>query len=244
MINLTKTGLLCIALLCCGISSSAGENPTKMKELKVKKICIDAVEVDAVPALMNKENVSFQSLDVVNWDAFPYRPEVSFRIAYTNNAVLLHYKVKERSVRGHYGKDDDPVYRDSCVEFFISPAGDGVYYNFECNCIGTLLVGGGAPGNRDRATPAIMNQIARWASMGQTPFEERMGEAEWEVALVIPFSVFYKHQISSLEGKTIRANFYKCGDDLSTPHFVSWNPIEVEKPNFHLPEYFGTLFFE
>lgn len=40
------------------------------------------------------------------------------------------------------------------------------------------------------------------------------------------------------------ANFYKCGDKLQTPHFLSWNPINLEKPNFHCPEFFGTLNFE
>lgn len=244
MNNLTKISLCIIALFCGSISSLAGENPTQMKELKVKKIIAGSVQANTVPVLMDKENVMFQPVDVVNWDTYPYRPDVSFRIAYTDNAILLHYKVKEKSVRGHYGKDDDPVYTDSCVEFFISPAGDEVYYNFECNCVGTILQGGGKPGDRDRATPSVMNQIDRWSSLGRTPFEERTDVNEWEVALVIPFTTFYKHDISSLQGKAIRANFYKCGDELSTPHFVSWNPIAVETPNFHLPEYFGTLLFE
>ena len=47
-----------------------------------------------------------------------------------------------------------------------------------------------------------------------------------------------------VDGKEIRANFYKCGDELDKPHYLSWNPINLEKPNFHCPEFFGTLFFE
>ncbi len=42
----------------------------------------------------------------------------------------------------------------------------------------------------------------------------------------------------------LKANFYKCGDELQTPHFLSWNPIEIEKPDFHRPDFFGTLRFE
>ena len=42
----------------------------------------------------------------------------------------------------------------------------------------------------------------------------------------------------------IIANFYKCGDKLQTPHFLSWNPIDLEKPNFHCPEFFGMLRFK
>ena len=75
-------------------------------------------------------------------------------------------------------------------------------------------------------------------------FEERIGDCSWEVALVIPYSAFFMHNITSLDGKAIRANFYKCGDKLQTPHFLSWNPIDLEKPNFHCPEFFGMLRFK
>ena len=80
--------------------------------------------------------------------------------------------------------------------------------------------------------------------LGNQPFAERIGETDWEVALIIPYSVFFKHQIDSLDGKEIKANFYKCGDELQTPHFLSWNPIQIEQPDFHRPDFFGTLEFE
>ena len=89
-----------------------------------------------------------------------------------------------------------------------------------------------------------MEKVSRWSSLGRTPFEERIGECTWEVALVIPYTVFIKHRITSLDGQTIKANFYKCGDELQTPHFLSWNPINIEKPDFHRPDFFGSLEFE
>ena len=49
--------------------------------------------------------------------------------------------------------------------------------------------------------------------------------------------------IESLKGVCATANFYKCGDDLPEPHFVSWNKIEAPTPNFHLPKYFGEIEF-
>ena len=39
------------------------------------------------------------------------------------------------------------------------------------------------------------------------------------------------------DGLRARMNLYKCGDDLSHPHFLSWQPIEAPKPNFHLPAF-------
>ncbi len=43
---------------------------------------------------------------------------------------------------------------------------------------------------------------------------------------------------------TARANFYKCGDKQHTPHFLSWNKIDLPEPCFHCPEFFGKILFE
>lgn len=215
-----------------------------MKELNVKKVSAANLSAESVPALLDEAGVAFQPLDTVNWEEYPYRPEVEFRLAHTGDALLLHYRVKEASVRAVAGKDNGRVWEDACVEFFSSPEADGTYYNIECNCIGTVLVGGGAPGNRGHAPQEVLDRVQRWSSLGRAPFEERVGECRWEVALVVPSSTYYLHNVSSLDGRTMRANFYKCGDLLQTPHFLSWNPISLEKPNFHCPDFFGTLHLE
>lgn len=213
--------------------------------MKVKKISAANIDVSVLPKLFDQEKIDFQSVGCVNWATYPYKPEVNFRIAHTEGSILLHFKVKEASVRAKYGEDNGSVWTDSCVEFFSIPANDGIYYNIECNCIGTVLVGAGAARNgREHALPDTVKQIQRWASLGREPFEERIGEVNWEVALIIPYSVFFKHQLTSLDGTKIKANFYKCGDELQTPHFLSWNPIEIEKPDFHRPDFFGVLEFE
>ena len=166
-------------------------------------------------------------------------------MASTQQGLLLNYRVTEASVRAVAGHDNGSVWEDACVEFFSIPANDGVYYNMECNCAGTLLVGAGAArANRQRAPQEVLDKVLRWSSLGRESFEERIGECSWEVALVIPWSTFFLHQIQSLQGQTIRANFYKCGDKLQTPHFLSWNPIDLPKPDFHCPAFFGTLHLE
>jgi hypothetical protein len=45
-------------------------------------------------------------------------------------------------------------------------------------------------------------------------------------------------------GVTWRANFYKCADKTSHPHWLTWAPVNYPKPKFHLPEYFGRIEFE
>ena len=105
-----------------------------MKELDVKKVSMANIPVESVPALLDEENVAFQPVNTVNWAAYPYCPDVKFRMAYADNAILIHYKVKENSIRAVAGRDNGPVWEDSCVEFFSVPAEDGVYYNMEYNC--------------------------------------------------------------------------------------------------------------
>lgn len=218
-----------------------------MKELTIKRL--DAsfpLTAQEIPALLDKEQVEFQMVDSVNWkDAYPYCPEAKFRLATIGEGILLDFRVTEASVRAVAGHDNGPVWEDACVEFFSIPAGDGIYYNMECNCAGTLLIGAGAGrANRQRATQDVLDQVLRWSSLGRESFEERLGACSWEVALMIPWSAFFLHHIQSLQGQTIRANFYKCGDKLQTPHFLSWNPIDLPKPDFHCPAFFGTLHFE
>ena len=189
--------------------------------MKVKKLSGKVQDAQQIPTLFDHENIMYYPINIVNWKEYPYQPQVSFRIAYTNDAILVHYKVVEDSVRAKYGEDNGSVWTDSCVEFFSIPARDGVYYNSE-----------------------ITDQVKRWASLGRETFEEKIGECTWEVALLIPYKVFFKHAITGLDGMSIRANFYKCGDELQKPHFLSWSPIKIEKPDFHRPDFFGLLEFE
>lgn len=215
-----------------------------MKEMNIVKISATPVAASALPTVLDEAQIAFHPVDRVNWSAYPYRPEVFFRMAYTDDAILLHFKVKEASVRARFGSDNEPVWQDSCVEFFSIPAGDGVYYNIECNCIGTLLMAAGqARENREPAPLSLLAEVQRWASLGREPFAERFEETAWEVALMIPYRLFFKHNLTSLAGKQVRANFYKCGDALQTPHFLSWHPIAVEKPDFHRPDFFGSVKF-
>ena len=216
-----------------------------MKSLVIKKIEAKAVEAAAVPALMDAAGIEFNPIACVNWKEYPYQPDVKFRAAHTGDAILLHYQVTEASVRAVATADDGRVWEDACVEFFLSPESNDFYYNFECNCAAKLLLHGGpAGGERPGAAEDVLKSVKRWASLGTEPFEERVGECTWEVALVIPVSAIFRHEIADLNGKAMRANFYKCGDLLQTPHFLSWSPIDLPQPKFHCPEFFGEIVFE
>ncbi|MBN1687411.1 MAG: hypothetical protein JW852_12195, partial [Spirochaetales bacterium] len=167
-----------------------------------------------------------------------------FSLAYTSKEILLKYYVTEDYFKAEKTKTNEMVCEDSCVEFFVSPADDGIYYNLEFNGIGTCLMGSGA-GREDstRVDPGIVDGIRRKTSAHLRATEEKKGKFSWTLTLAIPFKIFFRHDISGLKGKVFRANFYKCGDKLSVPHYVTWNPVETNTPDYHRPEFFGLLKF-
>ena len=184
------------------------------------------------------------ALESVNWVDFDYKPEVFFTIAYSRFEIFLKFYVTENHFKAEKTESNQKVYEDSCVEFFVSPGNDGIYYNLEFNGIGTCLLGSGT-GRADNklADNEVISQIRRLCSAGKHPIKEKEGEYFWTITIAIPSVIFYKHNIKELKGEKFRVNFYKCGDKLSVPHYVTWNEVRTEKPDFHQPEYFGLLKF-
>jgi hypothetical protein len=217
--------------------------PVKTLEVKELEFSSEYPELDEISGKLDDLNFTNQ-VDVLNWKSFDYKPDVKFVIAYTRHELLLKYYVTEQWFKAEMTGTNQEVYEDSCVEFFVSPPGDGIYYNLEFNAIGTCLMGSGAGReNRKRADPEIISRIRRNGSAGKKSVSEKIGEFSWTITMAIPFNVFIHHNISGLKGKTFRANFYKCGDKLSVPHYVTWNPVGTVKPDYHRPEYFGLLKF-
>lgn len=216
-----------------------------MNTAEVKKILfsnpvpnLDEVS-SALDNLKEKHRIS-----TLNWKGYDYIPDVKFAIAYTDKEILLKYYVTEEYFKAEKTEPNQMVCEDSCVEFFVSPENDGIYYNLEFNGIGTILLGTGT-GRADskRADPAVISKIRRKSSVGTRPVIEKKGHFEWTITAAIPIEVFFHHNIGELKGKTFRANFYKCGDMLTVPHYVTWNPVGTENPDYHQPSYFGLLKF-
>jgi len=212
-----------------------------MKHLSVPYLDIeDSTSIAEIS--MKLDHVRQEIIDHAPWNGFPYKPQASFAMAYGDSSVYLKFFVEEKHVKAVYSEPNQPVYKDSCVEFFVSFADEPEYYNFEFNCAGTCLLSFGEQRNNRKMTTAdLIKSIAFQSSI--KPTTKKDANIGWELTLVIPFDAFQYHQITSMKGKKCRVNFYKCGDDLPEPHFLAWNMINTEEPDFHRPEFFGTLEF-
>lgn len=187
-----------------------------------------------------------QRLGCLNWPEWPYKPSVEFRIGYDEGGIRLEWTVDEQSIRALQGTPGGEVYEDSCVEFFFQPDPDDPhYYNFEWNAIGNLCVSWRTGRHDAEPAPAEVYGLVRAeASCGSMPFAERPADGPWKLSLYIPLAALWKSGIKSLSGLKAKGNFYKCGDGLSVPHFVTWAPIATEKPDYHRPEFFDWIVFE
>lgn len=185
-------------------------------------------------------------LDQHNWGLeYPYIPETHVYVWHSGDTLFLHYEVSEKFILANVNLDNGKVYQDSCVEFFISFDTNG-YYNIETNCIGNILMSHrkSRKENIIYAPQDILSNIVRTPSLGKDSIGLIEYSGIWTLRLSIPIQSFFNHNFDSFSGINSRCNFYKCGDKLPNPHFMSWKLINTPNPDFHRPEYFGDLIFE
>jgi hypothetical protein len=214
-----------------------------MKSTKLKYVPeLNSMEIKAAADYFEHNN-TFEYVDTLNWPKeFSYKPDCQFKIARSASSIFIHFKVREKDVRALYAMDQQPVWEDSCVEFFCKLPEQNFYYNFEFNCIGTCV--SSQRESRDKNVIPFpiekMKSIKRFASLGNNNFGEKKGDFEWTLTVEIPFNFIGIH-LDHLPVKLL-ANFYKCGDGTSVPHYLSWNKISTAHPDFHRPEFFGEIY--
>ncbi|MBQ0143872.1 MAG: hypothetical protein KBS78_01660 [Bacteroidales bacterium] len=207
-----------------------------------------------VPFIEGLETMNLQELDLTmekgaakfavcenNWpkDA-PYTPDCNGSIARSKTHLAVMYHVRGLDLRATAMEDNGNSWEDSCCEFFVTDPYDGTYYNFELTCIGSLL----SSKRKSRIDsklqdPALLSRVIRYSSLEHKPMEISDKVFGWTVVMLIPFELIGIDRDNI--PVSVRGNFYKCGDLTAHPHFLSWNPIQTAKPDFHRPEFFGEL---
>lgn len=182
------------------------------------------------------DDVQEHHIDNANWKEYSYVPMVTFKIVHNSEMVFIKYEIKElyavRTVGMH---DQDPVWEDSCVEFFIEDK-EGIYHNFEFNSKGVCLSAYGKTreGRTPRNSDALSKVIRHTSNVVNIE-----NQHYWTLTIGIPFDI-----LGLKSGKEYPANFYKCGDKTEKVHFLSWNKIKTETPDFHCPSFFGKIVLE
>jgi hypothetical protein len=143
-------------------------------------------------------------------------------------------QAQESNIRAEYTEPLSPVCNDSCLEFFFMIEGETNYFNFEINPNGCMCVQYGKEERFD---------IVRENANDYFDISTVRTEDGWEVFYRIPLKFINMFDPDFSFDRPIMANMYKCGNLTVNKHFIAWAPIDSEKPNFHLPEFFRKMSF-
>ncbi len=185
--------------------------------------------------------------------ASDHKPGVWARLLYDAQSLYVYFKVKDQYIRSVTTLPQGPVCRDSCVEFFFKPKSAKGYLNVEVNCGGTFLCyyiedPARTPTGFKKFTPVDLkwlSQICCFHSLPKVVEPEITEPCEWQLEYALPFALIeaYAGPLGPIPGQTWQANFYKCGDRTSHPHWGYWAPIG-EELSFHKPEKFAPIHFQ
>ncbi len=214
-----------------------------MKQLIIKEIKELSISTDwrkKVDILIEKAHSI--DIDTINWKEYPHQPKVKLYIAWASTCLYLLFDVRKDYPRAIHTDSNSKVCEDSCVEFFIQHPDEPVYRNFEFNCLGTCL----SAKRKSRTDFSYLSEKEINKILVHTTLTKEGIHPEtlsdWQLLAEIPFELLDIR--GEIKNKKIYANCYKCGDQTKIPHFLSWNPIKTQQPDFHRPEYFGEMIFE
>ncbi len=194
-------------------------------------------------------------LELTHWQqrGSSHRPLVRAKVLYDDRGLDLIFRVEDRYVRSLVTKYQGMVCTDSCVEFFVEPVPSRGYFNFEVNAGGALhlsFIEDHRPthGGFARWTPVpreLGEQVEIYHSMPKVVDPEIAQAVTWTVQYHVPYAIFehYLGKVKPKPGTRWRANFYKCADHTSHPHWAMWAPVNGSF-SFHQPEYFGVVEFK
>ena len=193
---------------------------------------------DACPE--NWSSVEKALMDETPW-VKDYVPVTYAQVVFVkNDGFYIRMTCEEKDPKATYTKWMDPVYNDSCMEFFASfDASSQQYMNVEVNSLGTALSAYGVKGKRTTISDILGYPLVVQADVRET---------EWSILIHLTLSeiekVFGVKPDTFVSGYTFRANFYKCGDKTAVVHYNMWNRVDTKKPSYHEPNYFGKLIME
>ncbi|MFA6945177.1 MAG: carbohydrate-binding family 9-like protein [Pedobacter sp.] len=179
-----------------------------------------------------------------------FKPVVEAKMMYDQDNVYVIFRVKDRFVRSRVQEYNGNVSGDSCVEFFFAPDSELPlkYFNLEINAGGTPLIFYVSKPWTEfvKLESSEIKEIEIAHSLPSKVDPEITEPVTWTIEYRIPLSMLgkFSNVTRPAPGVVWKANFYKTGSQTSNPNYITWNFVDNPKPNFHLPQFFGTLIFQ
>jgi hypothetical protein len=246
--------LLSISFLCLSCKTSQDEQKKSGKDESLYSYTVmQSNKVHDINAEWDKKywnKTTAISLDHYMGDKPKHFPKTRIKLRYDKDNIYVIFNVKDKYVKAVEKEINGKVWHDSCVEFFFCPGLDieRGYFNFEANCKGVFLFQYHVDNGKKSGfvSMADCNNVKISHSLKRNVVQETIEPLNWSLEYCIPISVLKKYMKVDVPGPGVRwrANFYKCADKSSHPHWLTWAFVDFPKPKFHLPEFFGWLHFE
>lgn len=190
------------------------------------------------------------SIDNYMGDKPSHFPKTKVKLRYDEENIYVIFSVADQYIRAIAKEANGRVWEDSCVEFFFSPGPDTErgYFNFEANCSGVFLFEYHLDNGDTKGFVSIEDRknIEISHSLKKNVEQESDLPESWTLEYSIPLSMLSNYMKVEKPGTGVswRANFYKCADKTSHPHWLTRAEVDYPNPKFHLPDFFGRLDFE
>lgn len=177
-----------------------------------------------------------------------FQPVAKAKMMYDDGNLYLIFHVDDRYVRLQTSSFNGKVFEDACVEFFFSPDSNLPlsYFNLEMNAGGKALMEYHHDSKTTRLTAEDFEKVEIAHSMPEKLDHEITEPVTWTVEYRLPLAMLKKFSNVSqpAKGTVWKANFFKTSSKNSNPHYITWSFVDNKTPQFHLPQYFGTLNFK
>ena len=210
-------------------SGACAARPT----VRARTVRDDAIVVDGAidPAWSEAEPVTFAT----DWSGASTATRTQVRILRSDRALYMLWELEGAKLDVDTSRstsvERDKLYEEDCVEVFLAPDPEENrrYFEIEVGPMGhyfDLVV--------DRRTKK--SDVA-WSSQAEirTEVDRARGKATIELALRSP------DLVKALRpGATLPIGLYRI-EGRSPRQYLAWSPTRSARPNFHVPDAFGTL---
>lgn len=179
-----------------------------------------------------------------------FLPTTFAKLLYDEDHIYGIFLVKDKFVHCQVQEVNGHVSGDSCVEFFFSPdeSKPMFYFNLEINCGGVPLMQYVTVPRKEYCflDESDISKVEIAHSLPKKVFSEIEEDITWTIEFKLPLKILAQNAAISHPRSGIKwnANFYKTAGTTSNPHYLTWSQVDNPKPDFHLPQFFGTLVFK
>ncbi|MBN1295075.1 MAG: carbohydrate-binding family 9-like protein [Candidatus Latescibacteria bacterium] len=175
--------------------------------------------------------------------------QTEVKILWDDTFLYISYRCEDKHIWATHFDTNADTYKDDCVEFFWNPDPEGTqkYNMFEFNAIGNMLsvYTGSGESIHERISRILVPHIAQ--TVHGTVNDDSDTDTAWVLEVAVRFSDYpeLSKRLKPLPGDMWRVGLNRCGGrgGQTAESWSMWSPPDTEEPKFHVPDFFGKIFF-